>query len=86
MAVNKSVGDNARKGAVKKRTQLKNPLTKTSTKRNKEGGQFTAVKKTRRSSRALGKRSSGQVFYRNSDTELRNHFRPLPLCGVELRF
>jgi len=39
-------GDNARKGAVKKRTQLKNPLTKTSTKRNKEGGQFMAVKKT----------------------------------------
>jgi hypothetical protein len=31
MAVNKPVGDNARKGAVKKRTQLKNPLTKTST-------------------------------------------------------
>lgn len=45
MAVNKPVGDNARKGAVKKRTQLKNPLTKTSTKRNK-GGQFMAVKKS----------------------------------------
>jgi hypothetical protein len=26
MAVNKPVGDNARKGAVKKRTQLKNRL------------------------------------------------------------
>jgi hypothetical protein len=36
MAVNKPIGDNARKGAVKKRTQLKNPL-KTSTKRNKKG-------------------------------------------------
>ena len=46
MAVNKPVGDNARKGAVKKRTQLKNPLTKTSTKRNKKGGEFMAVKKT----------------------------------------
>jgi hypothetical protein len=46
MAVNKPVGDNARKGAVKKRTQLKNPLTETSTKRNKKGGQFMAVKKT----------------------------------------
>jgi hypothetical protein len=46
MAVNKPVGDNTRKGAVKKRTQLKNPLTKTSTKRNKEGGQFMAVKKS----------------------------------------
>ena len=46
MAVNKPVGDNARKGAVKKREQLKNPLTKTSTKRNKVGGQFMAVKKS----------------------------------------
>jgi hypothetical protein len=46
MAVNKPTGDKARKGAVKKRTQLKNPLTKTSTKRNKEGGQFMAVKKS----------------------------------------
>jgi hypothetical protein len=86
MAVNKPVGDNARKGAVKKRTQLKNPLTKTSTKRNNEGGQFMAVKKSAKKFKALGKRSCGQVFYRNSDTELRNHFRPLPLCGVELRF
>ncbi len=46
MAVNKPTGDNARKGAVKKRAQLKNPLTKTPTKRNKEGGQFMAVKKS----------------------------------------
>ncbi len=38
--------------AVKKRTQLMNPLTKTSTKRNKEGGQFMAVKSRRRRSRA----------------------------------
>jgi hypothetical protein len=46
MAVNKPTGDNARKGAVKKRTQLNNPLTETFTKRNKKGGQFMAVKKT----------------------------------------
>ncbi|MBR1034622.1 hypothetical protein [Bradyrhizobium liaoningense] len=46
MAVNKPIGDNARKGAVKKRTQLKNPLTKTSTKRNRKGGQFIAIKKS----------------------------------------
>jgi hypothetical protein len=46
MAVNKPVGDNARKGAVKKRTQLKNPLTKTAIKRDKAGGQFMAVKKS----------------------------------------
>ena len=46
MAVNKPIGDNARKGAVKKRSQLKNRLTGTSTKRNKQGGRFMAVKKT----------------------------------------
>jgi hypothetical protein len=46
MAVNKPVGDNARKGAVKKRTQLENPITKTSPKRDKKGGQFMAVKKS----------------------------------------
>ena len=46
MAVNKPTGDNARKGAVKKRTQLKNPLTKTSTKRDKTTGEFMAVKKS----------------------------------------
>jgi putative protein kinase ArgK-like GTPase of G3E family len=46
MAVNKPIGDNGRKGAEKKRTQLKNPLTKTSTKRNRKGGQFIAVKKS----------------------------------------
>ncbi|MBR1150481.1 hypothetical protein [Bradyrhizobium sp. JYMT SZCCT0428] len=46
MAVNKPKGDNARRGTVKKRTQLKNPLTKTPTKRNKKGGQFMAVKQT----------------------------------------
>ena len=46
MATNKPEGDDARKGAVEKRAQLKNPPTKTSTKRNKNGGQFMAAKKT----------------------------------------
>ena len=46
MATNKPTGDSARKGAVKKRTQLKNPLTKTSTKRSKNSGKFMAVKKS----------------------------------------
>ncbi|MET4296771.1 hypothetical protein ABIB06_003711 [Bradyrhizobium sp. LB8.2] len=46
MAVNKPTGDNARKGAVKKRTQLKNKLTKSATKRNKTSGEFMAVKKS----------------------------------------
>ena len=46
MAMNKPTGDNSRKGAVRKRSQLKNPLTKTPTKRNKKGGRFMAVKKS----------------------------------------
>lgn len=49
MAVNKPTGDNARKGAVRKRSQLKGKLMgKTAwTKRNKKGGQFMAVKKSK---------------------------------------
>jgi hypothetical protein len=45
MATNKPVGDNARKGAVKKRSQLaaKTMGKKTFTKRNKEGGGEVAL-------------------------------------------
>ena len=47
MAVNKPVGDNARKGALKKRSQLKATLGDATawTKRNKLSGEFMAVKK-----------------------------------------
>ena len=47
MAKNKPVGDRARKGAVKKRTQLKATLGGASawTKRNTTSGEFMAVKK-----------------------------------------
>ena len=47
MAVNKPVGDNARKGAVKKRTQIKTKLAgaTTWTKRSKMSGEFLAMKK-----------------------------------------
>jgi hypothetical protein len=39
MAVNKPVGDNARKGAVRKRSQLKTKVMgEELTKRNKQGG------------------------------------------------
>ncbi len=46
MAVNKPVGDNARKGAVKKRTQLKTKVMGKPawTKRDKTSGEFMAVK------------------------------------------
>ena len=47
MAVNKPVGDNARKGAVKKRSQIKTKLGGATawTKRSKASGEFMAVKK-----------------------------------------
>jgi hypothetical protein len=48
MAVNKPTGDNARKGAVKKRTQRKTAVMgKTAwAKRDKTSGEFMAVKKS----------------------------------------
>ena len=60
MAVNKPTGDNARKGAVKKRTQLKNPLTKTSTKRNKRAANSWPSKRAPRSSRACDGKNNGE--------------------------
>jgi hypothetical protein len=47
MAVNKPKGDNARKGAVRKRTQLKGKLQGETawTKRSKTSGKFMDVKK-----------------------------------------
>lgn len=46
MASNNPTGDNSRRGAVKKRTQLDNPITGTKTKRDKNSGEFIVVKKT----------------------------------------
>ena len=47
MAVNRPKGDNARKGAVKKRSQVKSKLGGATawTKRSKKSGEFMAVKK-----------------------------------------
>ncbi len=44
MAKNKPTGDNARKGAVKNRSQVLNPKTKLYVKRNADNGQFMDVK------------------------------------------
>lgn len=46
MAKNRPYGDNSRKGAVKKRTQVKNPKTGLYVKRNKNTGKFMDVKTT----------------------------------------
>jgi len=44
MAKNKEVGDDRRVGAVKKRSQIKNELTGTWTKRDDKSGKFLDVK------------------------------------------
>ena len=48
MAVNKPVGDDARKGAVKKRSQTRTKMgnAKTWTKRDTTSGEFMSVKKS----------------------------------------
>jgi len=48
MATNKPIGDNARKGAVRKRSQLKTKMAGESqwTKRDKTSGAFMANKKS----------------------------------------
>ena len=44
MAVNKPTGDNSRKGAVRNRSQVKNPKTGLWVKRNPDTGRFMDVK------------------------------------------
>ena len=57
MAVNEPVGDNARKGAVKKRSQVKTKLGGATawTKRNKNNGEFMAVKMPAKKTKAAKK-------------------------------
>jgi len=57
---NKPVGENARKGAVRKRTQLKGKVMGKSawTKRDKTSGEFMAVKKSAKKFKG-GRREKG---------------------------
>jgi hypothetical protein len=56
MAVNKPVGDNARKGTVKKRSQLTRLGGVTAwTERSKASGEFTAMKKAAAKKKAAKK-------------------------------
>jgi hypothetical protein len=57
VAVNKPVGDNFRKGAVKKRSQVKTKLSGATawTKRSKTSGEFMAVKKPAKKTKAAKK-------------------------------
>jgi hypothetical protein len=60
MAVNKPVGDNARKGAVKKRTQRKTAVMGEPAwaKRDKTSGEFMAVKKSTKKFKGVRKEKS----------------------------
>jgi hypothetical protein len=60
VAVNKPTGDNARKGAVRKRTQRKGALMgKTAwTKRSKESGRFMDVKKSKKKFKGVRREKS----------------------------
>ena len=57
MAVNNPIGDNARKGAVKKRSQTKTTIGGASgwTKRDRSSGEFMAVKRPRKAKKAAKK-------------------------------
>jgi hypothetical protein len=59
MAVNKPTGDNARKGAVKKRSQRKGQLMGKTvwTKRSEESGRFMDVKKGSKKFKGVRKES-----------------------------
>ena len=60
MATNKPTGDNSRKGAVKKRSQLDNPITGTVTKRDRTNGEFIDVKKTEGKFKGVRKESGSK--------------------------
>jgi hypothetical protein len=62
MAVNKPIGDNTRKGAVKKRSQFKSKLGGTTawTKRNKKGCEFMAIKKPAKKTKAAKRACAGK--------------------------
>jgi hypothetical protein len=57
MAVNKPIGDNARKGAVRKRSQLKTAMQGKEhfTKRSRESGRFMDVKADERKFKGVRK-------------------------------
>jgi hypothetical protein len=80
MAVNKPVGDNARKGAAKKRSQVKTKLGGATawTKRNKKGGEFMAVKKPTTQDSRCTSRSARERAGRARRTSSASHSRQHP--------
>jgi len=76
MAVNKPTGDNARKGAVKKRSQTKSTLGGTSawTKRNRNSGEFMALtaRQKEEGCEEIQRRAGGKVGRENPNGEQKN--------------
>jgi hypothetical protein len=71
MAVNKPTGDNARKGAVKKRSQNQTILVRRVTKRNRNSGEFMVLKRPgkRRGREEIQRRAGGKVGRENPNGE-----------------
>lgn len=61
MARNKEAGDNRRVGAVKRRSQIKNKLTGTWTKRDDETGKFLDVKADKKPFKGVRKKGAKTV-------------------------
>jgi len=55
MAVNKPYGDGARRGAVRERSQVYNPLMERYVKRDRETGQFMDMKSDKRPFKGVSK-------------------------------
>jgi hypothetical protein len=68
MAKNKTAGDDRRVGAVKRRSQIKNPLTGTWTKRDDKSGKFMDVKVDSKPFKGVRKeRTSSKVIERSAE-------------------
>ncbi len=60
MAKNKEAGDDRRVGAVKKRSQIKNKLTGTWTKRDDKSGKFLDVKADKKPFKGVRKKAAAK--------------------------
>jgi hypothetical protein len=67
MAKNKTAGDNQRKGAIKTRSQIKNSLTGTRTKRDEKSGKFMDVKADAKPFQGVRKSGSARSMERTAE-------------------
>ena len=67
MAKNKAIGDNQRKSAAKGRSQIKNPLTGTWTKRDGRTGRFMDVEDDTKPFKGAKRDTSSRSMQRTAD-------------------